>query len=850
MKRSNLCDVKRPTLIAVALTSTALAVSGGYKLFQVEPWLNSTGKIIAPIVKGTPVGSYPVQMRLSPNGNFLVITNTGFRQQLTVVDTRTGGIVATKTFNSTLSGRKKESLYWGLEFVGDQLLVSRGPEDKVSAYTMGEDGSLTFKKDFLNPKREDSPLDNFVAGLVGDAGTLYALNNNSGTSTDWSGSVSEIDLASGEVRGKVRVGGFPLSAAAKRDASGKATEIYVASEQDGTVSYFRPGARIADAIPVGVNPTALLVRGDTLYVSNAGSDTISVIDTVAHKLVKTILLRPAQMRGLPCCTPLGFDLSADESTLYVALADLNAVGIVDLKKGQITGYVPVGWYPTDVKLAQDGKKLFVSNAKGVEVRIPNGKSVNKLGTYIQNIIEGTVSMIPVEAIDSQLPQLTADALSNNRVLVAANPKVPAFRNPGIKHVIYIIKENRTYDNVLGDLPGGNGDAKLCLFPREVTPNQHALAERFALLDSFFCAAEVSGDGWNWSTAGAANEYVSRNVPFNYSGRGRDYDFEGTVNGGKPENDGIHNVAAPPGGYIWDNCRKNHVSMRNYGFFVGESDAQGVKPGVPREQVMTPTLKSLAGVTDPNFNQFDMGYPDSELNQSYDLPIPGELKAFGATKAPNRFAEWKREFDGYVKSGNMPQFQMVRFCRDHTSGTSANKLSPSAMVADNDYAVGQLVEAVSHSRYWKDTVICVVEDDAQAGIDHVDCHRSIAFVISPFVKKSTHDSRFYNTDGMLRTMELILGMPPMNGFDAVADPLYVFGDRADNSDPYTAIKPSKDISGAMNTRASYRSADSARIGRYNEDSEMDVQLNDILWGAIKGKKLAAPHIVGVADDDNR
>ncbi|MFI5387364.1 MAG: hypothetical protein ACHQ50_14740, partial [Fimbriimonadales bacterium] len=198
-----------------------------------------------------------------------------------------------------------------------------------------------------------------------------------------------------------------------------------------------------------------------------------------------------------------------------------------------------------------------------------------------------------------------------------------------------------------------------------------------------------------------------------------------------------------------------------------------------------------------------------------------------------FSEWKREFDGYVKSGNLPQFEMVRFCRDHTAGTAANQLSPRAMVADNDYAVGQIVAAVSHSRFWKDTAICIVEDDAQNGIDHVDCHRSIAFVISPFVPRGTHDSRFYNTDGMLRSVELLLGMPPMNGFDAVADPLYVFGKQANNSDPYDAIKPSQEISGAINKRSAYRSGDSARIGRFSEESEVDEQLNDILWRSIKG-----------------
>lgn len=245
---------------------------------------------------------------------------------------------------------------------------------------------------------------------------------------------------------------------------------------------------------------------------------------------------------------------------------------------------------------------------------------------------------------------------------------------------------------------------------------------------------------------------------------------------------------------------------------------------------------MEGVTDPSFNQFDMGYPDSDLNASYGIVIPGEAKQFGPSKAPNRFAEWKREFDEYVKKGNVPQFQMVRFCRDHTSGTANGKVSARGMVADNDYAVGQLVDAISHSPYWKDTVICVVEDDAQNGIDHVDCHRSIAFVVSPFIKRGTHDSRFYNTDSMLHTIELLLGMKPMNGFDAVAEPLFVFDSKATNLDPYTAIKASSEISGEINKRNAYRSADSAKIPRFGEESAIDDDLNDILWGSIKGKPL--------------
>ncbi len=829
--------MKRPALFPILLTSCALAATGAYRMLQIEPYLNSTGKALLPADRGIPVGSYPVQMKLSPNGRWLIVTNAGSRQQLSVIDTATHLVASKLEFNQALSRRGKESLYWGLEFVGNNLYVSRGGQEMISVYLLGEDGALTHKYDIENQKRPDAELPNFIAGLACDGDTLYAVNNETGQSTEWRGTVSEIDVASGQSRGKVQVGGFPLSAVMTRDSAGKTKEVWVTSEQDGAVSYFHPGSRVADSIRVGANPTCMLLRGDNLYVTNSGSDTVSVVDTINHVVSKTILLRPLQLRGLPVCTPLGLDLSPDGSTLFVALADMNSVAVVDVAKGSVKGYIPVGWYPTDVKLDRNGKYLYVSNAKGAEVRIPNGKPIGKLGTYIQNIIEGTVSILSVDGVTKQLAQWTQSAYQANRLALTGDQHPRPFKNPGVKHVIYIIKENRTYDNVLGDLQGGNGDASICLFPREVTPNQHALAERFALLDNFFCCAEVSADGWNWSTAGQANEYVSRNTVVNYSGRGRDYDFEGTVNGKRPEFDDVKNVAAPPGGYIWDNCRRNRVSMRNYGFFIGPGEEEtAVKKGLPREQVMAPNVKALVGVTDPSFPEFDMAFPDSDLNQSYGVKIPGELATFGASRSPNRFAEWKREFDGYVKAGNLPQFEMVRFPRDHTAGTKDGSLSPRAMVADNDYAVGEVVEAVSHSPYWKDTLICIVEDDAQNGIDHVDCHRSIAFAIGPFVKRG-HDSRFYNSDGMLRTIEAILGMPPMNGFDMIADPLAVFSDKPDNIEPYVAIRPAQSISTQVSTREAYRSQDSARIKRFAEESETDVELNDILWGAIKGKATA-------------
>jgi len=420
-----------------------------------------------------------------------------------------------------------------------------------------------------------------------------------------------------------------------------------------------------------------------------------------------------------------------------------------------------------------------------------------------------------------------------------------------EHVVYIIKENRTYDQLFGDMPEGNGDPELCVFGREVTPNHHALAEQFVLLDNFYCCAEVSADGWNWSTAGMANAYTVRNAPYSYSRRGREYDYEGQNNGVAVDLEGVLDVARPPGGYIWDRVAEKGLTYRNYGFFVSfpSGGADGRRPA----EENTPTKRRLLEHTDRDFLRFDMAYADSDAWVIHDAPAPQQRRSYGRHRAPSRFAEWKREFDGYVRAGRLPRFMMVRLPRDHTQGTAAGYHSPRAMVADNDYAIGQLVEAVSRSPFWSRTAIFFLEDDAQNGFDHVDAHRSLCLVVSPFVERSTADHRFYNTDSALRTMELLLGLPPMNQYDAIAPPLRVFGDRPENAEPYRALLPPRAIIAETNARTAYRAADSARFNFRDADAVPDAQLNDILWHALKGPGLPPPPIryglrLGPADRD--
>ena len=828
----------------------------------------ATGRFLTPQGTPTNVGSYPCNAVLSPDGNYLLVTSLGYRSQISALDTRDGRLASKVAFDGPQAEKrsKREGLFYGLAFGptvnGASLLyAAQGSDDRVAVLTLSAEGILKRAERFLTTptdriqsedgKQKALPL--HIAGIASSANgdILYAANNSANPAAKMSGTINIVETGTGRVRGTVALPGYPFAVAAITVGENADKKIYVSSEQDGSVSVIDPAAlKVKKGLRTGANPTALLLNKaqTVLFVANSGGDTVSVIDASRDRIVGDIVLRPTDMRGLPAATPLGMALSPDEKTLYVALADLNAVAVVDLTKMKATGYIPVGWYPTAVAVSPDGARLFVVNAKGVADRLPNKPATppktNKIGDteYIQNIIEGTVSTIPLPDA-AKLGELTAQTIKNNQIQPdMAQAARQALNNPGIEHVIYIIKENRTYDQVLGDLPQGNGDASLTLFGRDITPNQHALAERFVLLDNFYCSGEVSGDGWNWSTQGMANEFNSRNVVYGYTGKPRPYEYEGSNSGVAVDLAGITDVSRTPGGYIWDNCARNKVSYYNMGFFTDDlrlprSKAEEGTKGLEN----APTKKALVGHSSADYRQFDEDYADSEAWVKHGLsPAPKQLAAYNKFKDASRFTTFRREFADFVSQGNLPRFMMVRLGNDHTAGTTAGSYAPRALVADNDYAVGQLVETVSHSPYWKKTAIFIVEDDAQNGNDHVDAHRAPAFVISPFVRKGTKDSRFFNTDSVLHTMENLLGLPPMNLYDAAAPALAVFAATPENAAPYDALLPAKEIIAEVNGKTAYRAADSARlIPRREADTTPDDELNDILWHSIKGKNTPMP-----------
>jgi len=467
----------------------------------------------------------------------------------------------------------------------------------------------------------------------------------------------------------------------------------------------------------------------------------------------------------------------------------------------VSGFIPTGWYPTAVRVLPSGA-LVVLNGKGVR-SYPNPQGPNpthrlkkavdqgdEVDQYVARLQTGTASWVDPYT-EEQLVRWTETARANSpyrdSLLDEPNPLPP------IQHVVYIVKENRTYDQVFGDLKEGNGDASLELFNESATPNLHKLAREFVLFDNFYVNADVSAEGHNWSTAAISPDYVTKLWPNEYAHRGKEHDFE--------EKDP---ASLPPAGYIWTSAALAGLSIRNFGYMVdNKKDA-----AAGAEQITGVRDPVLAKVTNRYYRGFDLDYPDVE-----------------------RANVFLKEFAGYERTGDMPRLIAMRLGNDHTSGTKAGKIAPLSAAADNDYALGTIVEAISKSRFWTSTAIFVLEDDAQNGPDHVDSHRSPAFVISAFAKRHMVDGSMYNTTSMLRTMELLLGLHPMTHFDAGARPMTAAFQQTPDPTPYAAEKPRISLT-EKNPPDAPGAAASNRMRFDEADENDDDELNGVLWRAIR------------------
>ncbi|HTJ00330.1 MAG TPA: alkaline phosphatase family protein, partial [Dongiaceae bacterium] len=542
-------------------------------------------------------------------------------------------------------------------------------------------------------------------------------------------------------------------------------------------------------------------------------------------------LFPNSPRG---ATPNSVALLPDGKMLFVANANINAVAVFDVTepgRGHCLGFIPTGWYPTSVRVTPDGRHLLIANGKGETARAnPHGPQPapgSSRTEYIASLLRGTLSIVELPSQDAFARQMSAwtatvlkcTPLRPDASVVMTRPENnPVPEHPGaaspITHCIYIIKENRTYDQVFGDIREGNGDSNLCLFPESVTPNLHALVRQFVLLDNFYADAEVSADGHEWSMAGYASDFVEKTWPLNYGHKKSKFPYP---------SEGVFPIAVPASGYLWDRAAAAGVSYRSYGEFVQNAASTN--------QPATAKLKALQDHYDPWFRSFDLDYPD-------------------ASRADRFISELHR----YEATGDMPHLQIVRLPNDHTHGVTAGKRTPTAFVAENDAAVGRVVEAVSRSKFWTNTAIFVIEDDAQNGPDHVDAHRTEALVISPYTKHGAVDSTLYSTTSMLRTMELILGLQPMTQFDAAATPMYNSFQPVADARPFVALPARVDLS-ATNEVAAWGGKQKFNFAQ--EDANDDLKFNEVIWRSVKGANhpMPAPRHAGFVlattsqDDDD-
>jgi YVTN family beta-propeller protein len=703
------------------------------------------------------------------------------------------------------------AVFLGIAFSpdGHSLYVSGGDRDVVYRFDWRQGAAALADSIVLEAREPGKHGTRYPAGIAlsPNGRTLYVAEN-------LADSVAVVDLASRRVVQRLATERYPYGIVVAPNGT-----VYASAWGGWTVSVFGPrkGGTLSEGmrVRVGRHPSALALNADgsRLFVASGSTDKITVLETMTHRVVAT--LNDASPAGTPeGSTPNALALSADGMRLFVAEADNNAVGVFDLSpytaksrvatgNNTLSGRIPVGWYPSAVIV--DGNDLLVLNGKGRGAGPnpghwqPGQTAPPRSRDFTLGQISGTLTIIPAAKASP-----TVLRMFSQRVAAANgwNADQHEMRYPPFEHVIYIIKENRTYDQVLGDLPQADGDTSLVFFPRPVSPNHHALAERFGIFDRFFVNADVSPDGHNWSMAGYVTDYAQKTIPSNYSSRGRSYDYEGFNRGKLPEDD----VAEPSSGYLWDLAERAGITYRNYGEFVDEPD----DPTGLKEPAYTPTKSGLAAHTNTAYPGFSMQVPDQ---------VRADI--------------WLKEFQEFVRAGKLPALQFVRLPSDHTSGARAGSPTPRAYMADNDLALGRIIEALTKSPFWKNTVVFVLEDDAQDGPDHVDSHRSPLLVISPYNRGKVFH-RFANTTDVLATIEDILGLGRMSQFDHYSRPLREIWETTPDLTPYEALTPAVPLDEKNPQRGALAEA-SKRLTLDKEDTSNDDLFNRILWSAIKGDR---------------
>jgi YVTN family beta-propeller protein len=835
-------------------------------------------------------GLRPQALALSPDGKLLAVS--GKTPELVILDARTGKLdqevplpaeaqeeqhpetVSPQILDPDLEGQLS---FTGLVFApnGRHIFMSN-VMGSVKVFAVDPDGTVTPSHTIhLPPAEAPRRVEEIPSGLAlsDDGGRLYVCGN-------LSNRLLEIDTAAGKVVRTFDVGVAPFDvvvAAGKAYVSnwggrrprpddltgpaGLGTVVkvdpvrYIAN--DGTVSVVDlSSGEVKAEIEVQLHPSALALSPDGrwLVCANAASDNLSVIDTAADAVAETIWVKagPADLFG---ASPNALVFDRHGRTVYVANGTQNAVAAVDFsparRKSKLKGLVPVGWFPAALAMNVETGVLYVANLKGLAVAKTPYEPTGAEG-FNSYQYHGSVSIFPEPRL-KDLWNMTAVVEENYRrariaqALLPPRPGQPARPVPQrigepslIKHVVYVIKENRTYDQILGDVDKGNGDPSLCIFGENVTPNQHKLVREFVLLDNTYCCGILSADGHQWSTTAFGTDYLERS----FAGWPRSY----------PDGMGMNEIDAlayAPSGFIWDNALKHGVTLWNFGEFTMETcgwvdPSRRGNPGWFNywDEYLTGRGEVRIG-SQPSIPSVAPFSPTDTLGWNMDVPDQWRARYIIA-----QLAAWE-------KAGSMPQLILVCLPDDHTSGTSEGSPTPEACVADNDLAFGRIVEAFSRSSFWKETVIFGIEDDPQNGWDHVSGYRTTAYVASPYAKRGAVVGTQYNTTSLLRTIEQILGLPPMNQFDATATPMFdCFTDRPDvrpfesvpTNIPLDTMNPPKEKIADATLRRD--AAVSGRLNFRRVDACPEDVLNRILWRAVKGPSVPYPSwaVTLVEDED--
>ena len=877
----------------------------------------------------------PMTTSLSPNGKMLLVLTSGYNllngpdgknlaaagnEYVFIYDVSTNQLIQ-------LGVVPLPAAFAGLAWspAGTEFYVSGAAGDLVFVISLSSGTptlSATIKMNHATSPTTLGPglglgQPSIVAGLAvnqrGDRLVAVNMNNDSISLIDIPNRklLKELDLRPGALnpaQAGTPGGEYPFWAVIKGN-----DKAYISSMRDreiDVVSLSGDQPNVTKRIPMLGNPNKMIVnRAQNLLLAAVdNADAVAVIDTNLDSVVDTI---PTTAPSSPIQASANFQkgsnpnslaLSPDEKTLYVTNGGTNSVAVIALNTfaspSFTVGLIPTGWYPQAVTVSPDGSMLYVANGKSVPGPNPQAckhilgvgadadPACNAANQYVLQLEKGGMSTIPVPNRVS-LANLTAQTAFNNNFTAAdnhaANADTMAQLRQKIQHVIYIVKENRTYDQVLGDLEKGNGDPSIALFTEPYTPNQHQIARQFITLDNFYDSGEVSGVGWNWSTAGRATDYVEKTVPPSYAGRFGPifYDYEGSnrnlnlgfgnsldrvkANPVVPADanllPGAVDVAAPDSsegesgaGYLWDGALRSGLTIRNYGFYLDLVRYQlpapldtlnipaPVNPFAAGVVQAYPAKASLVPFTDPYFRGFDNAYPDLY-----------------------RYQEWAREFDQYAANGKLPSLSLVRFMHDHTGNFDSKTYGvnvPETQVADNDYAVGLLLERLAQSQYASNTLVFVIEDDAQDGPDHVDAHRSIAFIAGPYVKQGAVISTRYNTVNFVRTIKDVLGIPYFGITDGTAEPMADCFDLTKSAWTYASKVPvilrstpltlpkANGTNSLEDSKANRLAAKPKRTAqwwakhmagqKFDKEDELDTpNYNRVLWEGLKGRKVPYP-----------